>query len=1241
MAQLREACQIPHVSDSFQILDVKLSVCDLLLTSPCVGVFFAIGTSESVMLDLWHIAEQEIADFKEKPKKPLPRDLVLTIVLPEVAYDRETALTVVADPYVCRKFVLPANGMPLSTTLQDLPFWPTDEFAEESRRVRIRGVDHALASSGFDEQLIDDLRDLGVEGIADKLSQRVYSIPTSAGDEPISFSETPDRKISLPATVGTRVAALEVKDFRGIRTLGGPLSLDGAVVFFYGPNGVGKTSIVDALEFTASGAVARLHHDPDSEIKSTDPLINLFSNNNQASVSVTLSSGATITRYVDAGYSVSTNLNGSFAKESDVARIIVGGEISEDLDPRLIPDLIRHSHFLGQHSIREFISGGSSREDPSIERFKVVSKLFGKEDYVRRTEKIRRLIKELQSRSSDLSEELGSEREKLRSLENRINERKALIAERQTKSQSSKEIFSAVESLNKKLESLGVRVLSMPAATASLSEVSTYLTGVETHLGARKTTLEDSLINLESLKRECAARGIRNSRLSAISKKLSEQLKEIDGYDITVQQAAKTLSDRQNDVMAAQAQKEQLREELDRVQMLITNGPLYLAARKRVEVESENLETLGKRLELIRENTRRFNEEIKRFERELSKSEAELKAMELRRDRIREFDRELESLLVAVSNQSRLIGQLKMLSQQVEEPSRRLQKDSNELSQIETEITNIDLELRSVDDENQRRNKLISEILRYADSRICPLCGHDHDTETQLRSEIKKQLDRIPEPIIRLAAKKEELLNRRTELKKIVQKAHEDIALLDHQKTGLDQDSKQITAYLKKWRQLAIDLRLLDSESDFESFVQAKPVLTQHEHTTLHQGVEELRQTIGRRYAELDQSAKSEDQTRSQIQKSQYLLRDYSSHVDNLKNLPGFQGLSDYDEAETLRQQTSITERLKAATDKTSEAARLVELAATSHRKAEEAVRVVRSDHAKLLVEQKTLALEEDSLKVRLAAEKLSQQADESEVATRIFRIQTSLIRIKDGEEERNQLHQAVTIENLRLDLQADEDDLNKQSASLKPLEGRITLFQAWHEQLTNTVSLIGSEQRERIEEQIEELEPTLNKIWKRLSPHPLFDEVRLEVRKKGRDNALRILVTVNGSTVELGNESGTVTPTSYFSEGQLNVLALSVFLAISIRQVWSGFKLVAIDDPVQQMDDFNANAFFDLIRGLSQSGRQFIIASCDLHLYRMALEKFACLNTTRETRFLAYRLKGAGKAGPEIIADTPVAQNL
>ena len=79
----------------------------------------------------------------------------------------------------------------------------------------------------------------------------------------------------------------------------------------------------------------------------------------------------------------------------------------------------------------------------------------------------------------------------------------------------------------------------------------------------------------------------------------------------------------------------------------------------------------------------------------------------------------------------------------------------------------------------------------------------------------------------------------------------------------------------------------------------------------------------------------------------------------------------------------------------------------------------------------------------------------------------------------------------------------------------------------------------------------------------------------------------------------------------------------------------ILIDDPVQQMDEINACAFLDLIRGLS-SQQQFIIFSCSRDFYLLALEKLDCLNKAKRGSFLAYRLEGIAPAELKVHCDAP-----
>lgn len=111
------------------------------------------------------------------------------------------------------------------------------------------------------------------------------------------------------------------------------------------------------------------------------------------------------------------------------------------------------------------------------------------------------------------------------------------------------------------------------------------------------------------------------------------------------------------------------------------------------------------------------------------------------------------------------------------------------------------------------------------------------------------------------------------------------------------------------------------------------------------------------------------------------------------------------------------------------------------------------------------------------------------------------------------------------------------------------------------------------------------------------------------------------------------VSPSAFFSDAQMNSLAITVFLAGALRQRWSAFNTILIDDPIQQMDEMNVCAFLDLIRGLSTQ-RQFIVFTCSRDFYLLALDKLTCLNRDRQGRFLAYRLEGIAPSELKVQCD-------
>lgn len=71
------------------------------------------------------------------------------------------------------------------------------------------------------------------------------------------------------------------------------------------------------------------------------------------------------------------------------------------------------------------------------------------------------------------------------------------------------------------------------------------------------------------------------------------------------------------------------------------------------------------------------------------------------------------------------------------------------------------------------------------------------------------------------------------------------------------------------------------------------------------------------------------------------------------------------------------------------------------------------------------------------------------------------------------------------------------------------------------------------------------------------------------------------------------VRPQDYSSTGQANVLALSVFLGLALRQTFSSGRFLLLDEPVQNLDDLHFLAFLTLLKRVALS-RQVIISTAD-----------------------------------------------
>ena len=146
----------------------------------------------------------------------------------------------------------------------------------------------------------------------------------------------------------------------------------------------------------------------------------------------------------------------------------------------------------------------------------------------------------------------------------------------------------------------------------------------------------------------------------------------------------------------------------------------------------------------------------------------------------------------------------------------------------------------------------------------------------------------------------------------------------------------------------------------------------------------------------------------------------------------------------------------------------------------------------------------------------------------------------------------------------------------------------------------------DRLNESVmDDLFETIQAIFTRINPHPIFKNIQYQKNQNYHANRLFLSVLSGDST----NEAN---PSFIFSAAQVNVVALSFFLAMAIQQKWSPLGIIALDDPVQNMDDLNVAALVDLLRSLAQlengKNKQIIVSTHDVTFYQIMRKKFRFL---------------------------------
>lgn len=203
--------------------------------------------------------------------------------------------------------------------------------------------------------------------------------------------------------------------------------------------------------------------------------------------------------------------------------------------------------------------------------------------------------------------------------------------------------------------------------------------------------------------------------------------------------------------------------------------------------------------------------------------------------------------------------------------------------------------------------------------------------------------------------------------------------------------------------------------------------------------------------------------------------------------------------------------------------------------------------------------------------------------------------------------------ETRREEIEEELKELRKQHKSLREHASKL---ESTIDMAADLVKGLQEASTEVISKKLSEVRPLLRGIYSKVDPHPTFRDIRFDARyfyQKGRVNPLV------EATEDPGIEEA-VPPFDFMSSSQVNVVALSIFLAMNLGLKTIPLDTVILDDPLQSLDDINLLGFVDLLRRIRDHGsRQILVSTHDPRLAALLERKLRPVRKTQETHIVNF----------------------
>ena len=1204
---------------------------DLALGGPCYRAFFKIVDDVRQLESTWHKVQNRIADYKDSDSK-LPRDLYLTFVTsqPRTHTDLAKIQSVVSDSTICRKLVLAPKPDELREALETLPF-VAYESSKNRSAPRVQQFLAALSAKDYPTEILTLLAE---RSAADRILNRLLDAPTPSTVPFVALTDYGSTSYQDAEREYCRLSSLSIEDFRGIRKM--DLDLSGAVTVIYGRNGTGKTSIVDALEWVILGSVERLEQDYPDDISDRSPYLNLFSETGIARVTATLridNRPVVLTRTLRQHESRGTlEIDGRIiSDEHELLDSIIGPEAAR-LDLRNLRVLISSTHFLSQTTLKQFLSGKPS------DRYWSLAHLLGTQDFGRLIDKAHEVRREAEKKATELKAQLEGVQKEKTLIDDQVTAASRLLTESGNSKDLSAKAAQLVNSLVHKLRMLNSEVANLlPTALVDYGEVqsATKLVAEWVRAAVREQRLLDSklAIALKS-KRNLPKLLTDQNNLTGSRTSTDAELEDLQRQT----EEKRAVTERVRAELAALASAlARLTSEIDglhEISKLITEMDGIQKLRKEQEDELSLILPESQRLnELYNESASLVDTQ----RRTVLAAENQLSGLKEKLGAIADAQSVANECLQLLQEKPSVEQQLELAIQQEAAQQLERQDLGAQSSELSSERKSIEESLKTDTASLQRYKQLLAELQQFVTDSVCPLCGHDWQDSHSLSEHVKSRTD-WTSPRWRELRSQLEVVNQRSDVvEKAIKVSNQQLARIATTKNGIMARLKRIEAIVDDLREKLSNLGvtfdvvtltndLASARHDAEREASAAVVeLSEHQST--------LRATIQRAALAQEDSRRLSDR----MQRLTQALRESDGRISRVRQLLNKSG---FDWVPSLL--LNVQDRIRDHSQEIGELRGKHNPLEADFSRADSELKQIEFKKEAILrkrhEQDRTLGATEESIR-RITQDLVNAgfgvEASEDQILEHIKRCRDRLTQLDNAQSDTDQLRQISTWLIAQNQISRLGEKSERLAAQVQALGREMGKYQNWHDHLSTLAVSITSTKAEVEALQLDNYEPTINRLYQRLNAHPLFGKIRMAINSK--EQSVKVNVELNPILAKRVTASvDGLGPLRYLSEAQLNVLALSIFLSHSFQQRWSNFSPVLLDDPVQDMDDFNANGFIDWLRAFSEARGQFVISTCDIGFYRLALLKLGCLNKNGSRTFRAYRLEGISADGPQYVQDVP-----